>query len=601
YISATIVVALHELAHGITCKHYGGRVPTMGVLLIMVSIPCFYTDVSDAWLFSKKRHRLWVTASGVFFESVLWGIAIFFWQTTPVSSPVHQFALGVILASSVGMLITLNPFLKFDGYYMLSDALEIPNLRDKSMAYVSLWMGSVLQKDKARLPRTSARERRIYMTFGVMCLLITFLILGSLLITLSGVMQTQWGAVALVPVLFLAYWLLGGTLSGIWEGMKPNQSLKTEAKYAMENQPSTIVSATGEPATPSSVTPIKPTKKWKGKLIAIALIGLIVGASQWFSGLLEVQSAFVLKPVQTSMVTSQVQGMAKTIHVSKGDRVKEGQPLVSLDTREIELQNQLATIEQRKAELALKAVEGGSRPEALEIKRAELASARTAVSHEKSKYDRLKQLANKSISSSRIADAKYRWQAAQREESVIREQLALLTAGNTNTEISSRQIDLERARSLVAQTQYQLEQSVIKAPIDGVIAAADPNDLQGRFIQSGEGLFEVQTVDKLKAVMGVAQRDVAELQLGQPVKLKVAGFPDQTLTGEITAISAVVSDGVVLGLPEKIVEVDVALANTPNGLKPGMTGKARIQARETSYFELAFGQLGDWFSMEFNW
>src|SRR5262249_47184162 len=123
---------LHECAHGLTCKRYGGGGHEGGVLLLFLT-PCFYCDVSDAWLFRGESKRLGGTFAGGYFELFLWALAVFAWRLTPPATPVNYVALVVLSVSGVQTLFNLNPLLKLDGYYLLSDALEIPNLRQRAL------------------------------------------------------------------------------------------------------------------------------------------------------------------------------------------------------------------------------------------------------------------------------------------------------------------------------------------------------------------------------------------------------------------------------------------------------------------------------------
>src|SRR5262249_19642475 len=128
-----VVTALHESAHGLTCKHYGGEVHEIGFLLLFF-MPCFYCNVSDAWLFKEKSKRLWVTFAGGYFELFVWALAVFVWRLTLPGSGPNYLAFVVVAACGVQTLFNFNPLLKFDGYYLVSDWLEIPNLQQRALA-----------------------------------------------------------------------------------------------------------------------------------------------------------------------------------------------------------------------------------------------------------------------------------------------------------------------------------------------------------------------------------------------------------------------------------------------------------------------------------
>src|SRR5262249_61144614 len=81
WLAVFVVTMLHESAHGLTCKRYGGEVHEIGFLLLFF-MPCFYCNVSDAWLFREKSKRLWVTFAGGYFELFLWALAVFIWRMT---------------------------------------------------------------------------------------------------------------------------------------------------------------------------------------------------------------------------------------------------------------------------------------------------------------------------------------------------------------------------------------------------------------------------------------------------------------------------------------------------------------------------------------
>jgi hypothetical protein len=129
----TVVIAtmLHEMAHGLTCKHYDGEVREVGVLLLCFA-PCLYCNVSDAWLFREKSKRLWVTLAGSYCDLCLCAGAVFVWRPRKAGPGGWPWPCW---RSAARVLFNLNPLLKLDGYYLLGDSLAIPNLQERSWDY----------------------------------------------------------------------------------------------------------------------------------------------------------------------------------------------------------------------------------------------------------------------------------------------------------------------------------------------------------------------------------------------------------------------------------------------------------------------------------
>ncbi|PYJ93176.1 MAG: hypothetical protein DME23_26485, partial [Verrucomicrobia bacterium] len=115
-----LVITMHEFAHGLTCKHFGGEVHELGFFLIYLQ-PALYCNVSDAWLFPEKSKRLWVGFAGPYFELFLWALATLAWRLTDAETGINYLALIVMTTSGVKTLLNFNPLIKLDGYYLLSD------------------------------------------------------------------------------------------------------------------------------------------------------------------------------------------------------------------------------------------------------------------------------------------------------------------------------------------------------------------------------------------------------------------------------------------------------------------------------------------------
>lgn len=130
-LSFTFLKIAHELAHGYACKAYGGRVTEIGIMFMIV-LPIPYCDATSSWSFPNKWHRIMVSAAGMMVELAIACVAALVWANTEPGT-VHALAYNVMFAASLATVIfNLNPLLRYDGYYILADMLEIPNLAQRS-------------------------------------------------------------------------------------------------------------------------------------------------------------------------------------------------------------------------------------------------------------------------------------------------------------------------------------------------------------------------------------------------------------------------------------------------------------------------------------
>ncbi len=130
-----IIKLIHELGHAFSCRRFGGEVHELGIMFL-VFVPAPYVDASSAWSLPSKWQRVFVGAGGMIFELFVAAICAFIWKYTDPTTLVSKLAYNAMFIASVTtILFNANPLLRYDGYYILSDLLEIPNLRQKSMEY----------------------------------------------------------------------------------------------------------------------------------------------------------------------------------------------------------------------------------------------------------------------------------------------------------------------------------------------------------------------------------------------------------------------------------------------------------------------------------
>ena len=132
-----VVKAFHELGHGYCAIRHGCRVPSMGLAFMMMA-PLLYTDVTDAWRLPDRRKRLAIDSAGIAVELGFACLATFVWVFLPDGLARHIAFLIATTSWTMSLAINLNPFMRFDGYYIISDLLGVPNLQSRAFA-LGVW------------------------------------------------------------------------------------------------------------------------------------------------------------------------------------------------------------------------------------------------------------------------------------------------------------------------------------------------------------------------------------------------------------------------------------------------------------------------------
>jgi putative peptide zinc metalloprotease protein len=179
----------HEFGHGLSCKHFGGECHELGVMFLVLT-PCLYCNVSDSWMLPNKWHRAFIGAAGMYVEVCIASIATFLWW---FSAPglLNNIALSTMFVCSVSTVVfNGNPLLRYDGYYILSDLLEIPNLRQKATTILNRKMGAwflgLEEPDDPFLPK---RNQILFAIYAIAASVYSWVVMFSILFFLFRVFQ----------------------------------------------------------------------------------------------------------------------------------------------------------------------------------------------------------------------------------------------------------------------------------------------------------------------------------------------------------------------------------------------------------------------------
>jgi putative peptide zinc metalloprotease protein len=217
--SVVAVKLLHELAHAVVCKQLGGQVREMGVMLLAL-MPVLYCDVSDAWRFPNKWHRIAISAAGIGMELVLAALAILVWSVTEPGL-LHVGCLNVAMVSSLGtLLVNANPLLRYDGYYLLADWLEVPNLSSRGREWLARALrGWLLGEPAMNDPLLSPAKQRVVAFYAIGARLYLAVVLIGLYLIFSALARPYHleNLVSTLAIVLLAVYLASTSASwGKW-------------------------------------------------------------------------------------------------------------------------------------------------------------------------------------------------------------------------------------------------------------------------------------------------------------------------------------------------------------------------------------------------
>ena len=307
---------IHELGHAIACARNRSEVQEVGIVFVLFA-PLAYVDVSSCWRLSSRWSRIGVSAAGMYVELVLAALAFLGW--TQAHSPVVKDLLYniVVAASFSTLLFNANPLMRFDGYFILADLVEIPNLYSEGVAATKRLAKRFLFGISDELSQLVGWRHVFVHGYGVAALLWRIVICVSLVITASVMFS---GGGVLIAVVGVCCWFL------------------PIAKKCLE-----FVSGVGR---------FEPLRMIRGLLLgaAMTLLGFAFIFGYPISSSIRLPAIVHFKA--DSVVRCQAPGFVKSVHVADGDWVESGTLLLAVENLELmsqidQLQVQRHEIEQR--------------------------------------------------------------------------------------------------------------------------------------------------------------------------------------------------------------------------------------------------------------
>jgi len=323
-ITLGITKVIHEFGHGLTCKHFGGECHEMGVMILVLT-PCLYCNVSDSWMLPNKWHRAWIGAAGMYIEVLIASACTYVWWFTEPGL-LNQLCLSTMFVCSVStIMFNANPLLRYDGYYILSDIAEIPNLRQKASSIFSRKLGAwCLGLEEPEDPFLPQRNQGFFVLYSIAAGIYRWVVLFSILWFLYTVLA-PYGLKVLSQMLALAS-VTSLVVQPLW---KIGKFFYVPGRFQQV--------------------------KRKRLQATLAILSMLVAAAFLIPFPYRIMCTLEVKPYDAEPVYVDVAGRLDEIDVKPGQQVQKGQPLGRLSS--VDLQVSIAELEGKRAEYNAK-IEG---------------------------------------------------------------------------------------------------------------------------------------------------------------------------------------------------------------------------------------------------
>ena len=254
----TTLKFLHEISHGVACRKHGGSIREAGLLFILL-MPIPYVDATSSWSFSSKWQRIHVAAAGMYLELFLAAAAVILWEATEPGL-LNQMCYNVAITGSVlTLLINANPLMRFDGYYIFADLVEIPNLYSSGQESVKNWAKHWLLGLKTSGSQWSTSRTRVIQIYGACAMVWRVFICVSLAIGASVLLRGAGVALSCLAI-------------GMWVGLPTVRLLRYLAKGDQGRRPNFVRLGAAAGAGTAALGTIFFVTPWPGSVTAPAVV-----------------------------------------------------------------------------------------------------------------------------------------------------------------------------------------------------------------------------------------------------------------------------------------------------------------------------------------
>ena len=555
------VRSARSLVHGLKSKREGGHVPQAGIALLYYILPSFYCDWwSDVVWVPERARRFRMIFGGLYFQLVLWAIGAIGWHLTTPDSTANELWLALTLSSALTLvLLSANPLVMMEGYALLLNWLEIPRLRERSLAVFGALACLLPPPEPLRW-----RRRLLFALYGGMVFLYA-LVMVTLHLWLAWVWLTDAfaGVGALLTVGIALYLMQRPILEFLRRRRFVNWLFDRRAGPLQWAARAAIAAG-------------------------IALCGFI--PCDYDAG-----GPFTLLPERRHEIRTQLDGLIEEVFVGEGTRVTAKQPIARLRQPDPGTGLEMARARLRETEAQIRLLRTGARDEAIELAETAVRKAEGKVGWSGPRATRYTDLyAEKLVTPQEYDNAQWLSVQDTSELSEAKAQLALVKSPGRAEQIQALEARAYRYEAQITDYLEQVRLTTLRSPVDGVVVTPRIEQSAGHFVEAGDLVALVAATGTVRAEIEVPQESIREVRPGSRVRLTAWAAPEERFTGRVAAIAPAASEAG----GTTIVRVTAEFPDPGENLRPEMTGYAKITAGTRPLWQVLLEPPIRWASVE---
>ena len=567
--SMLTVNLLTQVGRGMVCQYVGADVSAFGIRLLLGVIPRFGIQTHDIYKLGKAE-QLWTHATPVLIRLGIFGLASCLWlMSRGRGTELSTLCLLLTIASLTSFILTINPLIKANGYLLLSAWLEIPGLREKAnRALIERFSGGNPQ-------RRNEEENQFALQAYAVASMIFVVAAGMLLITITA----RWlefsykgtgVALFLVTLGYLVYYFRQNIVAK--RRRRSHRISVIQKRLERRHGEAAAKQFERQVARVMTKKTFDPRKIWNWKSGIVLLILAVIASLPYPY---ETGGAVSVMPKQRQEIFAEIEGTVQEVFFNGGEAVVAGTVLarqMSADERNNLVTNEAAIREQQ---AKLDQLLNSPTVEELQLAIQRLDTARTEARFKRESADRLLPLSESGdISVDSYEEARRKADVSQMEALEAEANLAKVKAGPHPQEIDAARFELERLTEQRRYYQDKVDMTELVMPFDGRIVTRNLDFMRGNYLDEGDLFAVVENDETVIVEVEVPESDIADVEVGARVKVKVWAYSGETFVGAVKEISPAVEDD----REYRVVVVTTEVPNPDGLLRSGMTGFAKVES-----------------------